>query len=190
MELAEGLLRSDRRLLLEEDIAGIHPFIHPHDRDPGLFLAPDERPVDRRRPPVLRQERRVDVDAAYARSVDDLSGEDLAEGRNDDEIRRELPEGFEKIRGSDLLRLEHGQAEGFRNDLDRRRRQRPAPPLGAVGLGDDADDGIAILDEAFQGRNGEGGRSHEEYARFGHVGNLLHEIDGIHIHLDLQTVAS
>src|SRR5574340_163937 len=40
------------------------------------------------------------------------------------------------------------------------------------------------------GRDREGGRPHEEYTRFGHVGNLLHEIDGIHIHLDLQTVMS
>ena len=45
------------------------------------------------------------------RSVDDLPGEDLPEGRDDDEIRCELTEGFEKVRGSDLFRLEDRQAE-------------------------------------------------------------------------------
>ena len=61
-----GLCRTDRRFLLEEDGAGVHPFIHSHDRHPRLFFSPDQRPVDRRRPPVLRKEGRVDVDAAQS----------------------------------------------------------------------------------------------------------------------------
>ena len=97
----------------------------------------------------------MDVDAALARAVDDLSGEDLAEGRDDDEIRREFTEGFEKVRGSDLFRLEDRQAETVGQELDRRGRDRPAPPLGAVGLRDDADDGITAPDQTFQGRDGE-----------------------------------
>ena len=132
----------------------------------------------------------MDVDAAQSGTEDDLFGEDLAEGRNDNQIGREIPESGEKGRVPHLFRLEDRQAEIIGQELDRRGRRRPSAPLGAVRLRDDADDGIAVFDETCQGRDGESGCPHEKYARFGHGSNLLHEIDRIHIHLDLQAVTS
>ncbi len=52
----------------------------------------------------------MDVDAPLLRAVNDLLGENLAEGRDDDEVGREFPEGFEEIGMPDLLRLEHRKA--------------------------------------------------------------------------------
>ena len=80
-------------------------------------------------------------------------------------------------------------AQAFGGDLHCGRYCGPSPALGPVGLRDDADDRVAVPDEALKGRNSEVGCSHEENAWFCHGVNLLHEVDRIHIHLDLQAVA-
>ena len=51
------------------------------------------------------------------RTEDDLFGEDLAEGRDDDEIGREIPESGEKGRVPHLFRLEDRQAEIIGQEL-------------------------------------------------------------------------
>ena len=188
VQFAEGFLGPDGRLFLQENRAGIDSFVHLHDRDAGPFLPFDQRPLEGRRPPVFREERGVDIDAAEAGAADDLPGKDLAEGGQDNQLRREGPEGVQKRRLPDFFRLEDGEAEAVGGGLDRRGSRHAAPPLGAVGLGDDADNRIALTDQSFQGGNGKVGRSHKEGARFGHVWFLLHEIDGVHVHLDLQAV--
>ena len=81
----------------------------------------------------------------------------MAEGCNDNQIGREIPESGEERGVPHLFRLEDRQTEIIGQELDRRRRRRPSAPLGAVRLRDDADDGIAVFHETCQGRNGEGG---------------------------------
>jgi hypothetical protein len=98
--------------------------------------------------------------------VNDLPGENPAEGGDDDEIRREPPEGIEKERFPDLLRLKEWKVQVFGEDLDGGRRRCPATPLRPVGLRHDADDGIAAPYQTLERRNGESGCSHEEDARF------------------------
>ena len=55
---------------LEPAPAGVHAFVELHDRDAGLGLAVDHRPLDRRGAAILRQERGVDVDAAARQRIE------------------------------------------------------------------------------------------------------------------------
>src|SRR5438094_228061 len=45
IDRAERVGAGDRRLLLNENVAGIEPVVGPEDRQPGLRLALDDRPI-------------------------------------------------------------------------------------------------------------------------------------------------
>ena len=49
IDRAERVGGADRRLLLDQHVAGIETVVGPEDRQPGLLLALDDRPVDRAR---------------------------------------------------------------------------------------------------------------------------------------------
>jgi hypothetical protein len=68
-------------------------------------------------PPVLREEGRVDVDAAPFLSVNDLPGEDLAEGCDDNNLRCELTEMGKKRGVPHVFRLEDTQAKIFGQNI-------------------------------------------------------------------------
>ena len=97
MEFANGLIRPDGCFLLNKDIPGIHAFVHPHDRDAGPGLSLNDRPVERRRPPVLRQQGRMDIDATQRGKVKNSLGQKLSEGCHGNQIRSQFSECIHKF---------------------------------------------------------------------------------------------
>ena len=162
VEAVVGLARLDGRFLLEQDVARVDPFVHPHDRDARFRLAPDEGPVHGGRSPVPGQKRGVHVDAAQGRAVDDVLRQDLAEGDEHHHVGGEPAEDLQELGCPDLFGLVNGETAPLGCFLHRRGDQTLSAPLGPVGLGDDADDGPVLLDQDFQRRDGELRRSHEE----------------------------
>ena len=164
MEVIVGFARLDGRLFLQEDVSRVDAFVHPHDGDARLLLAPDERPVHGCGAPVLRQQRGVDIDATHGRAVDDVFRQDLAEGDKDHHVGGKPAEDLQELGGPDLFGLMDGQPVPHGRLLHRRGDEALPPSLGPVGLGDDADNGPGLLDKEFQGRDGEFGSSHEKDA--------------------------
>ena len=64
---------------LAQHRAGVHAGVHLHERHSRLGLAADDRPLDRRRTAILRQQRGVDVDRAARGHIQHGLGQDLAE---------------------------------------------------------------------------------------------------------------
>ena len=99
LDLVARLVRADRPMHRRQHRPGVERLHDAHDRDAGLALAGDDRAVDRRRAPVARQQRRVDVDHAEARHGQERVGQDLAVRGDDAEVgapgaraRRETPD--------------------------------------------------------------------------------------------------
>ncbi len=169
MEFAEGLAGAHGRLLLEQDVPGIHALVHPHDRHAGPRLALNDGPVERRRSTVFREQRRVDIDAAQRREIEHLPRQELSEGGHGNQVRRQIPKGLQKGWVPHALRLEKKQPLRFRKGLHRRGRRLLASPPGPVRLGHHADDRIPVSDENFQRRDGKLRRPHEDDAGLGHL---------------------
>jgi hypothetical protein len=104
----------------------------------------------------------MDVEAAQRCERKHSRREDLAEGRNDDDVGFPGAEGGLGVGGPDPLCLVKLQAEFERRRLDRR-RLGPASSSGRpVGLGENADD-VELLGQPAQGRDGELGRAEEDH---------------------------
>ena len=75
--------------LLKQNISRVYLMLEKECGNARFFLPIDNCPVDRRRPSIARQARRVQVDGAESRVVDDGLTELLAE--RDDDSRPSLP---------------------------------------------------------------------------------------------------
>ena len=69
VDRAERVVRADRRLLLQDHRPLVEAVGRAEDRQPGLRLAPDDRPVDRARAAILGQQRRVILDRSALRDA-------------------------------------------------------------------------------------------------------------------------
>ena len=65
---ASSRSRRGRPARLRDDRPGVETRVHPHQRDPGLGVAGQDRRRDRRRPAMARQQRRVEVQRAVRRA--------------------------------------------------------------------------------------------------------------------------
>ena len=74
------------------DGPGVERLDHAHDRHARFGVSVANRRLDRRRAAQLRQQRRVDVDRARARQVDDSGREDVPVGDDDGDVRLERRE--------------------------------------------------------------------------------------------------
>ena len=93
LQLAVGLVVGNRRADLEDDRAGVERFDHAHDRDARLGVAVANRGLDRRRAAERRQQRRMDVDRAEPRQVDDVGRrQDVPVGDDDGDVGLESRE--------------------------------------------------------------------------------------------------
>src|SRR5690606_14029711 len=161
-EVARAFVLRDRDPDLVDDRAGVHPLDHPHDRHASLTVAADDRPVDRRRAPQLRQERGVHVDRAERRQLEHLPPEDLAVRDDDRDVRLERAElGQERV-ASRPLGLEDRDPLLERDTLDRRGLHRPPAARRAVGLRDDADHIVPLAEQRPERRDREVRRAPEE----------------------------
>ena len=86
VQAATGFGFGDGTGFLQQNIARVQVLIDLHDGDAGLPLAIGNRPLNGRRPPVLGQQRSVDIDAAVGRQVEQTRGQQLAVGRNHQQV--------------------------------------------------------------------------------------------------------
>jgi hypothetical protein len=109
------------------------------------------------------------IQAAVRRQVENGRAQDLTEGGDHDQIGRPGLKLRHGLRLAQALGLDDRQT-GLESELFDGRRLRFTPAAGwAIGLGDDAGDGVRLR-QGSQCSNGEIGRSHEHEA--GHEGIL------------------
>ena len=84
--VAESSSGPDGRAALRDNGAGVEPGVHFHDGDAGLGVAIGNRPLNRRRAAIFRQQRRVNVQAAVARQIQDRRRQNLSVSHHDDEV--------------------------------------------------------------------------------------------------------
>ena len=142
---AERVGAADRRFLLQQHVAGIEAVVRPEDRQTGFLLALDDRPVDRRRAAIGRQQRRVILDRAVRRDVEEFFRHEQRDEGHDLEVgleRLELLPDFRVLVGRRLIDRQLRRDRGF---------------LQRIGLGAfffrrdiDADDVLAALDQRLQ----------------------------------------
>ena len=93
VELAGGHVRPDRHALLEADRPGVEALVHPHHRRRRLGVAGHDGALDRRRAAPAGQGRRVQVQAAFARRVENRLRQDEAIGNDHGDIGVQAGEG-------------------------------------------------------------------------------------------------
>src|SRR5882672_5079577 len=86
IDAAQRIVGADRRFLLQDHRAFVEAVVRPEDREPGLGIAADERPVDRARATVFGQERRVILDHALLRDLHELLRRELQHIGHDADI--------------------------------------------------------------------------------------------------------
>lgn len=155
MELSGGFLRADVDGFFENDIAGIHAFIHVHDADACFAIAIDDSPVNGGGSAIFRQQRGVDIEAAEARQLENISAQNFSIGSYDKEISLHGGELSKSLGTGQFLRLDHGNALAAGELLHRRSDQVQPASLRLVRLGDDGDNlTILALAQGCQGGNG------------------------------------
>ena len=106
-QLTGGFGFADRGFVRQQHIAGIQTLGHLHGGNTRLFVARDNRPLDRRGTAPARQQRTMHVDAAVRRNIEHRLGQQLAVGHHDDDLgcqraqTRLLVLIFERIRLKD-----------------------------------------------------------------------------------------
>ena len=158
MQLAVRFRRADRRALLQQHVAGIHPGIHRDDRDPRLRTPIANRGLQRRRPAIKRQQTRVHVERDRYGIKQNLR-HDLPVRRHDERFAAERAHVVDER--LELLRREHAQPARLRRALERRRAELLPAPRGPIGLRDDADD-IMPFGERCEDRDGELARPEDD----------------------------
>src|SRR6266702_5456295 len=86
IDAAERVIRAERRLLLQDHGAFVQAIGRSEDGQSGFGVAADDRPVDRARPAIFRQERRVILDHAFLRDLHELLRRELQYVSHDADI--------------------------------------------------------------------------------------------------------
>ena len=140
---AERVGGADRRLLLEQHVAGIEAVVGPEDRQAGFLLALDDRPVDRAGAAIGRQQRGVILDRAVGRDVEEF----LRHEQRDE--RHHLQVGLERLELLPHFRLAVGRRLIDRQlGGERRFLQRIGLRALLLRRDIDGDDVLAALDAA------------------------------------------
>ena len=161
VQLAQRHVRRNVNSIHEQDVAGIHPFVHLHRRHAAARFAVKNRPVDRRGAAVSRQQRSMNIDTAMSGRLEHALRQYLTKRHYHGDIRlpcRKLNQkgGVFHPLDSDYLKP-HLQSRL----LDRRRAKFLAATFGPVRLADDAANFIAGSDDCFQAGDRKIRRSHK-----------------------------
>ena len=151
IDRAERIVGTDMGLLLQQHVARIEPVVGPEDRQPGLGIALDDRPIDRARPAIFREQRGMILDRSLGRNREELFRHEQRDESHHLQIRLERLELLPHL----------GLAVGGR--LIDRKLRRECGLLERIGLcalllrrGIDGDDVLAALAQRFQNRLTEG----------------------------------
>ena len=121
---------------------------------------------------MARQQRRVEVQEAVPRHVEEGLRHDLAEVGEDPEVRLKLADRLERPRVANVGRLHQRDAALPGGRCDRDRRDDPPTSGGLRGRADDADDlDVREVAEAVQDGDGEpaAAQEHDPSRRVGHA---------------------
>jgi hypothetical protein len=91
----------------------------PENGEPGARCALDDRPVDRRRPAVFRQQRRMVLDRAMTRDVDEVLRRELQHVRHDAKIDVEPAHRLLRFARAQRLELKNFQPFFLRRGVQR-----------------------------------------------------------------------
>ena len=142
--------------------AGVEPLLHLHHHHAGLGIARHDRAVDRRGAAPARQQRRVQIEAAERKGLEDRLRQDEPIGDDDRHIRAMAARDAFGVRGPQRRGREHRHGEAARLALDRARRELQAAAPGGLGrAGIDRRDLVAAADDLDERRHREVGRAHE-----------------------------
>src|SRR5882672_9123503 len=103
----QRVVGADRRLLLQDHRTLVEPVVRAEDGEPGLGIAADDRPVDRARSPVLRQQRGVVLDRALLRNVDELLRRELQDESHDADLHVQCLHFLGRFRALERRELEY-----------------------------------------------------------------------------------
>ena len=110
----------DRHLGLQQHVACIETSVDLHRCHAGHAIARSNRPLDRRRAAIQRQQRRMNVDVPQRRQIDHPLRNNPPITNHNDRLRRNLTERLAKLLiVLDLLRLRHWQLQRQRRFLHR-----------------------------------------------------------------------
>src|SRR3990170_2899556 len=147
---AERVVGADRGLLLQHHRAFVEAVGWAEDGEAGLALAADDRPVDRRGPAVLRQQRGVVLDGAALRDVDEILRRELQHERHDAEVDVELFQGL-----LCLIALQGGELEQRHALLLRRHLERIGARAGLLRRAEHARHLVLAREERLEHRPAE-----------------------------------
>ena len=108
----------------------------------------------------------MDIDRPQAGQIQNRAGQNFPVGDHRQQIRRQGRQLGNKGFGTDGWGLPNRQAEVPGGRFDRRRRQKAAPSLGPVRLGDHPGDRISRRGQPPQAGNGIFRGAHENDGRF------------------------
>ena len=157
-----SLIGADLRFFHFDDVAGVQLGSHVHNGDAGLLFPVQDRPIDGRRAAVSGQNGGMDVDGAAAGKFQNIVGQDLSVGRDDNELRRKL------LYDGKSLPIPHFQGlinyqpltEGI--FLHRGKAHFMAPVFGLIGLGEHAAHLVPVLHQLPQGGHRKLRRAHKQ----------------------------
>ena len=101
----------DRQRAHRRHRPGVEPRLHAHDRDAGLAVAADDRPLDRRGAAQLRQQRRVHVVGPEPRQIEQALRQDAPVGDDDEEVGGERRQRRLGLGRAHLLGLDDRHAQ-------------------------------------------------------------------------------
>ena len=171
-----------------QDISGVQTDIHLHRRHTADLIAIDDRPLDRGCPTVFWQKRRMDVDTAVFRQVQNPLRQNLAKCNHDDHVRLNLRQFLKKcLILADAHRLIHRDSIFQRFFLDRRHCHRLAASLRLIWLCHHRRYFMPTLIERFQCRNRKIRCSHKydlhiclsPHSCFSHSANVLYSSSAV-----------
>jgi hypothetical protein len=156
------VVRSDAHAFVQHHRTGIQAGIHLHDGNAGFRVAGEEGALDRRGAAPARQERRVDIECAVWRDVQERLGQEQAVRGDHQRVRACGAHALDLVLASQAGRLTYRNAvverEAFHGARD---RTQPAA-CGTVGLRQDQRDFMTCAREARQSPLGELGRAGED----------------------------
>ena len=114
-----ALVRPDRDTAPAQDISFVYLVVQHKGSDAALRLAVDNRPVDRRGPPVLRQQRRMQVKRPQRRHRPNNLGQH-PESDHDSQVGPQRPERLDELRIFQFFGLQNRQPDFHGIPLDGR----------------------------------------------------------------------
>src|SRR5581483_5944224 len=155
-------LGADGSLLLQQHVTGIETGVDAHGGDAGDALAVRDGPLNGRGAAILRQQRRVHIDDAVLRQIDDRLRNDLPVAHYHHRVGVQLRQLLYYFGAPNSFRLVGLQAEPQRRFFHGGCGHFTAPALRPVRLRVDGEHFMSAGHQALERGHREGRRAHED----------------------------